>query len=464
MQHRVGCICINCLAVVPSLLYFSQIATDMSTDVAFHDLGHDLIDYILSLLSDFKTLSAAILTSSTSYNVFQAHPKSIVRAIAHNVVGPDLRLAIRVVYLDEDYSSPEDVPSEADIDVDDISRSVAEDLVSNAAAVQGLEDLFSLRYKDRMSSTSTLSPVESLRFHRAVYRVWSWLRIAEYYLDEKGEEEFEFFREEAQRYLSGYTIDEVFEMQKARAFLGETVQWTCHVYTTLGYCRYPNCEGRNVLMQVPPDILVGYRQRIVYNLSEVFDADVEWTPAYINTLNTRRVDQADAMTRFDKAILDEVTGKQDACHRCQTVHGLNLWGRSTWPLLEGCLNLRGVCNQLPGNLPQNVAETRMLLQHIRNTDPLQTMRNYVNMLEELFDFEADPQGVWSKDEWYCLDCMCHLFKQRLWKWWLAKKRQLNIPVNEDCWYGYNCRTQTHRHAHASRLNVSMCATNISQMC
>ncbi|KAH9923788.1 hypothetical protein B0H21DRAFT_765192 [Amylocystis lapponica] len=326
------------------------------------------------------------------------------------------------------------------------SRS-AEHLVANAAVVQGLEDLFSLRYKNRMSSTSTLSPVESLRFHRAVYRVWYWLKTVRYYVDEG----VEFFREEVQRYLSGYTIDEVFELQKARAFLGETMQWGCHIHTAPGHCHYFDLEG---LLSLPPDILDGYRQRrgTAYNAASAFFGDVAWTRAYANTLKTRHVDKADTTTRFDTAILDEVTGKQDACHRCQTVRGLNLWGRSTWPLLEGCLNLRGVCNQLPGNLPQNVAETQMLIQHIQNADPLQTMRNYVNMLEELFDFEADPQGVWSKDEWYCLDCVCHLFKQRLWKWWLAKKR-----------YGYNCWTQMHRHAHASRLNVSMCVTDTSDM-
>ncbi len=25
---------------------------------------------------------------------------------------------------------------------------------------------------------------------------------------------------------------------------------------------------------------------------------------------------------------------------------------------------------------------------------------------------------------------------------------------DDCWYGYNCRTQVHKYAHAGKLNVS----------
>lgn len=138
---------------------------------------------------------------------------------------------------------------------------------------------------------------------------------------------------------------------------------------------------------------------------------------------------------YATAVLQFVSG-----HRCAAVHGLNLWGPSSqfeiytyvirtdgivsdWLLLEGHINLRDACNLLGGNLSRNVQETQQLISTVRNTDPNRSAQNYVQMIEEMFELENYPPGDWPKDEWYCLGCMRDLFKERLRKWWLAKKQR-----------------------------------------
>ena len=37
---------------------------------------------------------------------------------------------------------------------------------------------------------------------------------------------------------------------------------------------------------------------------------------------------------------------------------------------------------------------------------------------------------------------------------LTTTTAVGVAIGDDCWYGYFCRTQTHRREHAQRLNVS----------
>lgn len=63
----------------------------------FSDLPTDILDRVLMHLRDFNTLSAAIKICKSVYDVFEAHPKSIVQAVAYNIAGPALPDAIRVI-------------------------------------------------------------------------------------------------------------------------------------------------------------------------------------------------------------------------------------------------------------------------------------------------------------------------------------------------------------------------------
>ena len=53
-------------------------------------LSSDVIDYLFTSLSDAGTLLSTILVSKSFYEVFQAHPSSILTSVATNQIGPEL--------------------------------------------------------------------------------------------------------------------------------------------------------------------------------------------------------------------------------------------------------------------------------------------------------------------------------------------------------------------------------------
>ena len=57
----------------------------------------DVIDRILTSLTDFDALRSTIVTSKEAYNVFLCRKQSIVRSVALNVVGPSLEQALCLV-------------------------------------------------------------------------------------------------------------------------------------------------------------------------------------------------------------------------------------------------------------------------------------------------------------------------------------------------------------------------------
>lgn len=124
----------------------------------FTDLPADIVDRILTFLSDFKTLSAAIQTSKKHvYEVFQAHPKSIVLSIAYNIVGQALPHAVAMLdrttkggelegetNADDDDNKVPDIADESATNDIQLSRKTADRLAFHAKVTWDLEDLYSL--------------------------------------------------------------------------------------------------------------------------------------------------------------------------------------------------------------------------------------------------------------------------------------------------------------------------------
>ena len=114
-------------------------------------LDDDLVDRILMFSPDFATLKSIILTAKAFHNVFQFHPKSILRAVAYNVVGPALPQALRLVryqHQDPDASGtddPTDPEGAENGDYAPIKPEETPQLIEKAKVVKGLEKLFSLR-------------------------------------------------------------------------------------------------------------------------------------------------------------------------------------------------------------------------------------------------------------------------------------------------------------------------------
>ncbi|OBZ79033.1 hypothetical protein A0H81_00491 [Grifola frondosa] len=165
-------------------------------------------------------------------------------------------------------------------------------------------------------------------------------------------------------------------------------------------------------------------------------------------IRARKVDEKTWSERHDKAILNRATERQDQCHRCHAVCGVNLWGASNWSILKGYFSRGEMVNLFPGNLTRNAVEMNAFNVYFEQNPQIDDRM----LIEQLMALDVDESGVWAKDKWYCLECVKELFRLRYWKWWLEKKRQDGVTIEEDCWYGYNCRTQRHAQPHAQRLN------------
>ncbi|KAJ6460528.1 hypothetical protein C8R45DRAFT_1108942 [Mycena sanguinolenta] len=75
-------------------------------------LDDDIVGQIMVSCPTFGTLEVSALASKAFYRGLRAHPKSITRAVAYNIVGPALPQALRVIrYPYDDYKSPEDIYS-----------------------------------------------------------------------------------------------------------------------------------------------------------------------------------------------------------------------------------------------------------------------------------------------------------------------------------------------------------------
>ncbi|KAK6991766.1 hypothetical protein R3P38DRAFT_2803474 [Favolaschia claudopus] len=118
-------------------------------------LPNDILDRILQWSPTFQTLLAAICVSKAWYNVFQTHPKSTLRSVATNVVGPALADAVRVLR----YAKNEDTTS-SDEEFDAFSKEEFIRLRVNANVVNELEAIFRLNMPDDEDSVMELEENE----------------------------------------------------------------------------------------------------------------------------------------------------------------------------------------------------------------------------------------------------------------------------------------------------------------
>ncbi|KZT06333.1 uncharacterized protein LAESUDRAFT_812919 [Laetiporus sulphureus 93-53] len=443
----------------------------------FSDLSQDLVDKILVSLTDFKSLAATILTSKHVYDVFQTRPKSIVAAVACNVVGHAdvLPAAVRMVRAYQDSNDPEsDEDTDEDDDYDEeeneerpedeqcgppppeddvmrmsLTRTQAESLVDHAPILQELENFFSWMHKDRMSSASMLAEDESVSFRRAMYRLWLYRKLFKhpryfFNLQQPDDEQYRKVIRPRLDFLTAFPLEELHDIWRAVSFTTELLQWATTV------CRdvllAPD-SYRSAIRRIFPYLQGGRWQ------PQLFEA------VYASILEKAEIGAEDRDAATAKAILRKVVGEHDACDRCHSVQGPKLFGANNWGLLHGHLSPSIFETLLHGRLRYNIWEMMRMYEILfaqENGTVSFRSPNYNQVMEGLFDTvvpgEGDAPDVWSKDGWYCLECVRTLFKERLMWYWRAKKEEAGIPILEDCWYGYNCRTQSHKEQHAKRLN------------
>ncbi|KAI0374460.1 hypothetical protein BV20DRAFT_1011510 [Pilatotrama ljubarskyi] len=436
-------------------------------------MSSDIVHEILISLPDFKTLSAAITVSKAFYDVFQIHPKSITHAVARNVVGPALPQAARLAHYVHQRSSDNDdsrvqlLPDESQFQDSQwrLDRHIAGTLEEHARAVRTLEDFYSLRHKDRTSPSSALEWTEALRFRRAVYRYmlcydllthegFSRAEDSDTTDDDDDEEHdmennIEAVQAQCTKFFEDYSSEELFELLEICAFAKDTKLWHFRACWEIGAPFQPAEE-------TPVDlVLLATQLEERRPDSTYYDQYVGHEPiskAVAEALRARKVPEARLKERATRAIVTFVHGDKDCCSRCHAECGVALLGQSNLSTLAGILSFRERVLLLPGLLPRNQDEKLALLRHFHNQHRVHDEALICEMMDMEVDGEDADDGQWSKDEWYCLECIKQLFRQRFMLWWRDAKLRSGAPPKEDCWYGYNCRTMTHRPSHATKLN------------
>lgn len=123
----------------------------------FSSLPADVVDRILTSLTDFRSLSVFLRTSNRHvFQVFQSHPKSIVAAIAQNITSPAHAQALRLLHLNtftkswasgEAHSVDEILDENEVIDKFTLTRDGGELMEKYAEVANGLTNVFSQRYR-----------------------------------------------------------------------------------------------------------------------------------------------------------------------------------------------------------------------------------------------------------------------------------------------------------------------------
>ncbi|KAJ7681985.1 hypothetical protein DFH06DRAFT_1159929 [Mycena polygramma] len=414
-------------------------------------LPHDILDRIFQWLPTFQTLSAAKLVSKTWYQVFQTHPKSIVRSVATNVLGP-VAEAIRVLRYFRD-----DAANEDRFDIDALSQEEYRSLQENAAVVRKLEEAFSLRYKDSLSPTSQLAQTESWRFARAMYRIMLYCAVFSMPDDEDQVNDFEEnYRSEieAQRaaMLREYPTRELLELNGALVFLRAIAHEAGPDYI----------DDEEDDFRVGSDILISTGPATVLQAHQAQSGDIMveavgytvWSAGPYRLLLdfftgplTKICDEraVAAPSKSEAALhgtlLDEVTYRSVPCAQCGAESTTKLRQEDNWADLH--LDIRKL---LLGNLAHNFIEMEFL-------DDSPPEPNSFKLMSELFALKTEDFADWHKSDALCNACLTKFVSAHLHSWLLARKLKGGWEATGDCWYGYDCTTQTEVTLHAMTKSV-----------
>ncbi|RDB14571.1 hypothetical protein Hypma_016314 [Hypsizygus marmoreus] len=428
-----------------------------------------IIGRLLTFLPSFSELSAMILASKSFYAVFEAHPNSVIRAVAYNAVGPALPQALRVLrsHPPDDENSTQQW-SEADPLSPITSHEICE-LIANAGVVEGLEDLISSRHKDRKYQTSQLNPTESFKFCRAVYRWMLFstvfpLHILELYV-EPIEEDVEEIRLARKVFLSQFSDCELLELYSVAFCMRDIAEWAAAADSTNLFNSLSDI-GDLAHASGPAKLLGAYLSGCSYSLRDLLGddsfEDYEESPliqGYIlwplrEILEHRNAKQIDENETHLLSILDNIHHQaKDPCTFCDNECGFDLWNETNWEYLRGVIPLESLSRLLIGQLSSNVIESERF--RILVSNPTFT---YTTFLRELHQERYHGQG-WRRRDWLCKHCIVQLFRSYTWAWLLRQNKKKGIEIPEDCVYGYACKAQDNK-IHAETFN-HLCTTKLS---
>ncbi|KAJ7249630.1 hypothetical protein C8J57DRAFT_1356323 [Mycena rebaudengoi] len=503
-------------------------------------LPSDIVDQLLAASPDFDALAASIRVSKAWREVHEAHPTSIALAVARNMVGEALPQAVRFLrypYPKKDENKwPRDADDEEEDEEDEEEDEEDEErdgarrerkrqkaiklprrllsesaqiceltpeerrkLQENAAIVAQLEALFSSRHRNRRYKTSQLTPLESSRFTRAMYRVMLYCELFYYPLMiddtdayEKDDPEIVKIYRDRSAMLNEYPTSELLEIRTVVAFLHDLI-WD--VEEAEGYEEPEHLldiclsTGPAVILQaylaksinifdevLRPEVLLcgsadnvfwsGFvttplemvlKERQEVSLQTEWDAILEKVCKQCLAQSKRAVVEAPAprLTRSAAAAAAAAYGVHPVptirvgppcCSQCNGV-GVKLWSQNNWDTLD----MAYFRAQFKGNLSKNEHEMDMLKAvFLSRTDRSKSV------VEEIHDVKTPAFAAWAEEGDLCSPCLDKLVSAHLHLWLLNRKVNEGWKPTQDCWYGYDCNTQVHNRAHAREKN-HLCA-------
>ncbi|KAJ3996684.1 hypothetical protein F5050DRAFT_1807507 [Lentinula boryana] len=377
-----------------------------------------------------------------------------------------------------------------DSDIEDLSLAPitaleTHEILANSKVVARLEDLFSFRYLDRSASTSQLSWSESQAFCVAMYHLMlyssifhpgTWNLSSDSENDENADvgEHRENF-EKRKKHLSRLSTSELLQLHSVAEFLKEILLWCvrtsgypseiCDLALAAGPVRILKCFDNqdNSPLQPLEDIL------------DYFEEELELHPRlagllsgpHLKNLEARNVKPPPLDFTHWLSISPRVTERNSQCDRCQRSFGFDTFSRSTFTELSNGEHLRlhttslsyydskNISRCLKNHLRYNYAESKCFSHEAEKfgASLLLQIWNDLWNLRTVIQLPKDQQNLpdWTEDDYLCEDCFRSFLFENLWLWWRHVKSG-SEPLKDNCWYGYNCRTQTHNSTHAQKLN------------
>ncbi|KAF5380663.1 hypothetical protein D9757_007049 [Collybiopsis confluens] len=436
----------------------------------------DVLCGILCASVSFESLFASVRTCKVFHSVYKNNAKQILRSVSFNLVGRAFPLALQLARHEvaED-SSTEDSEDEGNIDLQ-LAIKEATILADNARVVAEWENMYSSRMKNFRSRTSQLTPAESWRFQKAMYRLMMYSRLfpsdkgaynikhsspgqiqtATFGFSRTGNDDLvvlypELAHERLRRkaYLSDFFSNELHQISLVADFLAQNIKWIdsvdgFHMRGLGEYIEIALSAGPSVVLECYKNLgfepLVEAINRLCPPTTPDYFEDTRHRPLLSNYLIqpiNMVLQERDPDIGFhsdNHAILDSEQETYEPCARCgsKTYH-LGLWGETTWDYLSlpsqtlGSYIFPSASTLLKGELSRNPVELQRVETFLLKTP-------FKEIFQDIFakGLKLPTYPDKRTDDYWCYSCMTEFTKDHLHLWVFLKRKEAGEKVASDC--------------------------------